>query len=253
MDLKSAINIILKDLDEAEALINDLKTKPDFPELQIELARSKCKSAGDLIRLIGELVGEEKDEAEAKAKAEEKAKDEEKAEAEAKAEDEVKDEDEDDVKNEAEAEAKAEEKAKAEAKEKAKAKAEEKAEAKVKDEAEEKVEKEVEHIVADRFAHLSSRINEKVGEKKKTEGKTRTIPVNDLNKAIGINDRFYFIRELFNGNHERYRELVDSLNLVQSMEEALEIMNSMLGEMAGSEPAITLLELVERKLSAKEK
>jgi len=226
MDLKSAINIILKDLDEAEALINDLKTKPDFPELQIELARSKCKSAGDLIRLIGELVGEEKVEAKAEAEAEAEAK--EKAEEKAKAED------------EAEAEAEAKEKA------------EEKAEAEEKAKAEAKVAKEAEHIVADRFAHLSSRINEKVGEKKKTEGKTRTIPVNDLNKAIGINDRFYFIRELFNGNHERYRELVNSLNLVQSMEEALEIMNSMLGEMAGSEPTITLLELVESRLSAKE-
>ena len=58
MDLKSVINIILRDLKEASDLIDDLKNKPDFPELQIELARSKCKSAEELIKLIGDIITE---------------------------------------------------------------------------------------------------------------------------------------------------------------------------------------------------
>ncbi|MDZ7739635.1 MAG: hypothetical protein U5K32_11350 [Bacteroidales bacterium] len=58
MDLKSVINIILGDLKEAADLMDELKNKPDYPELRAELAKSKCRSAGDMIRLIGDILEE---------------------------------------------------------------------------------------------------------------------------------------------------------------------------------------------------
>lgn len=238
MDLKSAINIILRDLKQAGDLIDDLKNKPDLPELQIELARSKCKSAEDLIKILGELIDDAMPH-------DIKEPEEEKAEQERKKIEQVEEKTEPDRAKTEQIEEKAEP---------------EETEMKVtmvKDDIleihDEIIEEDTKEkkIVADKFAHLSSRINEKVGDSKKAEGKTRTLPVNDLNRAIGINDRFYFLRELFNGKEETYRQTINSLNNASSKEEATRILQEAVKEMADSEPALQLLELVERKLSGK--
>jgi hypothetical protein len=36
--------------------------------------------------------------------------------------------------------------------------------------------------------------------------------INDLREAIGINDKFLFVNELFNGDLERYNKVIDELN-----------------------------------------
>ena len=55
MDLNSTIDIIIKDLNEAREIIDDLKKYPGVPELQVELAKSKCKSASEVIALFKNL------------------------------------------------------------------------------------------------------------------------------------------------------------------------------------------------------
>ena len=55
MDLKKTIDFIINDLREARDIIDDLKNYPDVPLIQIELAKSKCKSAEDLIGLLKSL------------------------------------------------------------------------------------------------------------------------------------------------------------------------------------------------------
>jgi hypothetical protein len=90
-----------------------------------------------------------------------------------------------------------------------------------------------------------------VGESKKSEGKPRSLPVTDLNRALGINDRFYFIRELFNGNEDSFRETIDRLNKAASKEEATSILSESVKAASDSGPALELLELVERKLAVK--
>ncbi|HCC71886.1 MAG TPA: hypothetical protein DEQ09_12160 [Bacteroidales bacterium] len=213
MDLKSAINIILRDLKEAEELIDELKYKPEHPVLQIELIKSKCKSAKDLIKIIGEIISESNIDNIVEEEKNTTVKKEIDVQVSRPADDVL--ELEDDV-------------------------------------AEDEIKKQkAEKIVADKFTHLSSRVNEKVGDSRKLEGKTLTLPVTDLSKAIGINDRFYFIRELFNGKEESFRQTITSLNNATSREEATDILNETLNEMADSEPAHQLLELVERKLSAR--
>ncbi|MFO7853366.1 MAG: hypothetical protein ACQERS_13475 [Bacteroidota bacterium] len=229
MDLKSVINIIIRDLKEAVDLIDDLKNKPEFSDLQIELARSKCKSAEDLIKIIGDIITDAGSKVDMKADIKE----------------DISTNDIPDVREEI-----AEEEERPQEKEK-EITLEIKEQAEPEDITVDKKERKSEQIIADRFAHLSSRINEKVGDTKKTEGKTRSMPVTDLNRAIGINDRFYFIRELFSGKEEPYRQTINSLNNASSKEEATHILNDTLKDMADSEPAHQLLELVERKLSAK--
>src|SRR5665811_2381047 len=55
MDFKSTIDLIIKDLNEASAIIDDLKKYPGVPALQVELAKSKCRSAGEVIALLKNL------------------------------------------------------------------------------------------------------------------------------------------------------------------------------------------------------
>ena len=51
MDFNSTIDLIIKDLNEASEIIDDLKKYPGVPALQVEFAKSKCKSAGEVIAL----------------------------------------------------------------------------------------------------------------------------------------------------------------------------------------------------------
>ena len=55
MDFNATIDLIIKDLDEAREIIDDLKKYPGVPALQVELAKSKCKSAGEVIALLKTL------------------------------------------------------------------------------------------------------------------------------------------------------------------------------------------------------
>ena len=55
MDLNSTIDIIIKDLNDVREIIDDLKKYPGVPELQIELAKSKCKSSSEVIALFKNL------------------------------------------------------------------------------------------------------------------------------------------------------------------------------------------------------
>ena len=45
--------------------------------------------------------------------------------------------------------------------------------------------------------------------------------INDINRAIGINDRFLFIKELFNGNQELFNKTIARLNDSESLDDAL--------------------------------
>ncbi len=49
-------------------------------------------------------------------------------------------------------------------------------------------------------------------------------PVSDLKKSIGINEKFSFINELFDGDSESYNAAIDQLNKSVSISEAMEIL-----------------------------
>ncbi len=72
--------------------------------------------------------------------------------------------------------------------------------------------------------------------------------ISDISSAIGINERFMFIRELFNGDQTTYSKTIDRLNTVASEEEARHILSDELGGKLDKGPANELLDLVRRKL-----
>ena len=52
MDFNATIDLIIKDLQEAREIIDDLKKYQGVPVLQVELAKAKCKSAAEVIALL---------------------------------------------------------------------------------------------------------------------------------------------------------------------------------------------------------
>jgi hypothetical protein len=64
-------------------------------------------------------------------------------------------------------------------------------------------------------------INEKLREEKTELGNTlHDTPVKDLKKAIGINDRYLFINELFRGDETRYERSIKTINSFNILPEA---------------------------------
>ena len=57
-------------------------------------------------------------------------------------------------------------------------------------------------------------------EDKSIAGKLKNKPIKDLRSAIGINEKFIFLNELFDGNANGYNDAVDALNGFSSFEEA---------------------------------
>lgn len=47
----------------------------------------------------------------------------------------------------------------------------------------------------------------------------------DIRAAIGINDKFTFVNELFGGNNEKYQHAIEQLNQANTLEEALQLIS----------------------------
>lgn len=231
MEIKSTINIILKDLAEARDLIDDLKNYPGVPLLQVELAKAKCRSAEDVIQVLAELSDDLFVSKEVKVTTvlpvEEPVEDNPKIESPVITED---------------SEIHRQKITKA---------VDEIINLKEREPEEPKKEKE-KKIVADKFAHLSNRINEQIGDQKKDDQNSGKIskPLTDLTREIGINDRFFFIREVFGGRQEKYTSVISDLNNADSMDEAVRIIKESTGSEPEDEPVRMLLDLVKRKISS---
>lgn len=66
----------------------------------------------------------------------------------------------------------------------------------------------------------STEINDKVKPKTELAQKLQDVPIRDLRKAIGINDRYLFINELFGGDEAMFERSVKTLNQFSILPEA---------------------------------
>jgi len=183
MDFNKTVDLIIRDLEEAREIIDDLKSYREVPEIQIEMAKSKIKNASDVISLFKSLKTEARS-----ARAESPLRSESQT-------------------------------------------------------------PEVPHpdpvvgdksaIVADRFNDLHDSLNEALG-------------MANLSEAIGINDRFLFIRELFDGNSDSYNQAISKIDEAQSFSDARALMITFSGDKSESEAGKQLLDLVKRKYPGNE-
>ena len=74
--------------------------------------------------------------------------------------------------------------------------------------------------------------------------------ISDLRSAIGINDKFLLVNELFGGSMEKYNKSIDNLNDLKTLNGALVYMNELRIELqwnSNNEAYKKLLDLVHRK------
>jgi copper chaperone CopZ len=233
MDLNSTIDIIIKDLNEAREIIDDLKKYPGVPELQVELAKSKCKSASEVIALFKNLQSKINSPVQEKPPVKEETIQEKLPEKPDKVifvpVKEVKDVLTDVIPDVPPA---------------------------IKEEKIKAVRKPVESsIIADQFSNRSESFNEKLGSHKHEDDVLEILkskPLSSLDEAIGINDKFLFIREIFDGNTESYNQAIQKLESVGSLSDAMAVIMSYSGENTGNEAVKQLLDLIKRKFLAHE-
>lgn len=97
-------------------------------------------------------------------------------------------------------------------------------------------------------------LNERLKQSKIDLGDTLTeVPIRDLRKAIGVNDRFLFINELFRGDEVAYERSIKTINSFSIFAEAeywiqreLKVKN---GWEAGNEMVDQFYQLVKRRFS----
>jgi len=114
-----------------------------------------------------------------------------------------------------------------------------------------KTQESVKAILADRFG-VTGTLGEKMSSSRKDEVVTSAMhskPIADIAAAIGLNDKFYYIRELFSGDAAAYVDAVSRLNAAASIGEAMKILDE--STVMGSDPAAqsSFVDVVRRKFS----
>ncbi len=233
MDLNATIDIIIRDLNEAREIIDDLKRYPGVPELQVELAKSKCKSASEVIAMIKRLsLAPVERHSEIVAEKVEQHIEPLAVKAEPPVQSQV-----------PKVEVKTEKETFTEP---------------VKPDAE-IIPAGKKHsgvsILADQFAGRTESFNEQLGTRKHGDDVLeilRTKPLSSLNDAIGINDKFLFIREIFDGSTESYNEAIQKLEKVGNISDAMAVIMGYAGDNSGSEAVTQLVDLIKRKFISHE-
>lgn len=233
MDLNATIDIIIKDLNEAREIIDDLKKYPGVPELQVELAKSKCKSASEVISIFKNLLNKPVPAREEITVVPEEVRHEK-----------VPEKPDPVVHFPGKDNIEVVEMHRPEASQEAK------------DKPVHPFKKPVEsQIIADQFSNRPESFNEKLGSLKHEDDVLeilKTKPLLSLNEAIGINDKFLFIREIFDGDPELYNQAIMKLESVGSLADARAVIISYTGENTENEAIKQLLDLIKRKFPSNE-
>lgn len=109
------------------------------------------------------------------------------------------------------------------------------------------------NTIADKYKNEAKSLNDRM-QKNKTEktigAKMFNNPIKDLKSAIGINEKFLFINELFKGNMKAYNDSIIALNDSESHDKAveyLEILRNNYKWEVDMVAFLTLKDFVERK------
>jgi len=108
--------------------------------------------------------------------------------------------------------------------------------------------------IGDRFGSEES-IHRKIAGKttsKTVADKLHRNPITDLKSAIGINEKFLFVNQLFEGNLQQYSAAIEKINTVQDLQAARQIAADLAGQMNwddNNEHVKNFMELLERRFS----
>ena len=99
----------------------------------------------------------------------------------------------------------------------------------------------------------SESLNEVLIQSKTTElvDKLEHLPITDLKSAISFNDRFSFVQNLFSGNADVFKNVVEQINSANNFVEAEKIISNHKNEKwaENAEVAASFMELVSRRFA----
>jgi|APHig6443717817_1056837.scaffolds.fasta_scaffold109032_2 hypothetical protein len=101
--------------------------------------------------------------------------------------------------------------------------------------------------VAEIFVQEKS-LNDSLATEKTIDHKLSVSPVSKLEAAIGLNDRFQFIRELFNNDAELFSRTIRQIDQMQHLTEAVTFLNSTF-KWKKNETSLKFAQLVKRRFS----
>lgn len=89
-------------------------------------------------------------------------------------------------------------------------------------------------------------LNDLITDQNKLEFKLSNRPVSSIQAAIGINDRFQYIRELFDGDNQKFLETVKTLDSKQNIKEAVDYLRNNF-KWKKNETSLKFVNLVKRR------
>lgn len=111
--------------------------------------------------------------------------------------------------------------------------------------------KENSRLVSDRFKTSNPTLNEEIFGKSKKEDITtqyKTSPIGSIKSALGLNEKFELINELFKGNKEQFERTIEVLDTAGSFVEAYNYLEESYEWDMNDTYVQRLLELIRRKL-----
>ena len=115
--------------------------------------------------------------------------------------------------------------------------------------------KEKSSVLSDKFQNKQNYRNESLKKEKPVQdiaSKYHNQPIQDIGAAIGINEKFRYIRELFDGNSTLYNKTINRLNTVESEADATRYLQDNFSWNMEEKLAKRLLDLTRRKLKNQE-
>jgi hypothetical protein len=102
-------------------------------------------------------------------------------------------------------------------------------------------------IIGEKFKKEPS-FNDSMAEKRSVESKLTNGPISSLRASIGINDRFLFIREIFENNAEKYNTIIDHLDKLETIQQAVEYLKANL-TMEKNDTSMKFVDLLKRRFT----
>jgi hypothetical protein len=91
-------------------------------------------------------------------------------------------------------------------------------------------------------------LNDAIGENKSVEPNLGNGPISNLRSSIGLNDRFLFIREIFSNNTDKYNMVIDHLDKLETIQEAVDYLKANL-TLQKNDTSLKFVDLLKRRFT----
>lgn len=102
-------------------------------------------------------------------------------------------------------------------------------------------------VVGEKFGTERS-VNDVMSENKSTETSIGNGPISSLRAAIGLNDRFLFIREIFGNNTDKYNMVIEQLDKLETIQQAVEYLKANI-TLQKNNTSMKFVDLLKRRFS----